>query len=280
MIGHTRIRKAFARHLRSAAAVALFVVSGTASAQISVSPSRLWLSDHQLTSTITLKYQGTQSAQFKVQCAYYEMLRDGSQRKKTTPIEVKDRSLCPWLILSPARVQLAPGQEQVIRVLSRAPSTLPQADYRAHLEIVSSPETSEPSKEAQKKKEPPFKIVSEIAFALPILYRHGSAGGAFFLTEPKLITLASGESGVSVKASIIGPRFLYGDLWVFLLSDIGTARQIGEISGVSSYIPSRVMQFPLKDNEIGHPRGTIRIELHGPREEQGQLYTFGEAKLP
>ena len=149
---------------------------------------------------------------------------------------------------APRRVTVPPGGSQQIRLLFRRPADLQEAEYRAHLWIVSETQPDSFTVDEATGQNQAVKLNVQPAISLPIFVRNGNLTAKSSITDAKL-TRASGGLKAAFRLSREGNRSIYGD-FEFLCTDQGKEIVLHQLRGIAVYTetPYRDLDFdiPLK----------------------------------
>jgi hypothetical protein len=120
---------------RVAAILSVFLVlSALRAAAVSVSPLAVYIDDRSRTGTLTLYNPGSRPEEIRVEFGFGYPTSDDEGNVTVNVTEAApagEPSALPWLQAFPQRLVLEPGQRQVVRIIARPPSGLPQGEYWA-----------------------------------------------------------------------------------------------------------------------------------------------------
>lgn len=128
--------------LRSALLALLCIASaaGPAAASISVSPAAVYIDHRTRSATLTLFNPGPLAAEVEIGFAFGYPVSD-AQGTVTVPLTSTpapgEPSATGWLRAFPRRLQLQPGQQQVVRILAQPPAGLADGEYWGRVLVTS-----------------------------------------------------------------------------------------------------------------------------------------------
>ena len=137
---------------------------------------------------------------------------------------------------APRRVTIPPGGSQQIRLLFRRPADLKEAEYRAHLWIVSEAKP-EAFSTSDGDSEQSVKLAVQPAISLPIFVRNGELTAKASISNPKLVQ-KSGMLNASFTLNRTGTRSVYGD-FDFVCADQGNDVVLHQVRGIAVYMETQ-----------------------------------------
>jgi hypothetical protein len=266
-------------------ALALLATPGRAAwANLQVFPTRLLLTDTQRSAHLSMRLTGNQAERFRITTQFYRMKPDGALEKIDQTV-VADRSAQKMLRFSPRVVDLTPGQEQVVRVMSFSSEPLEDGEYRAHLFFEpAEPDAGSAAAEASKKALS-LKLQARIAIAIPVIVRRGRTTTTAVLSDLRWIMREKSGNSDAFEANLqkSGNGFLYGDIELFYKAK-GQPKpaSVFTATGVASYIDQRKVRFTVQPPtgmrvESG---GVLRLEFRAPADQGGQILAQTESTIP
>lgn len=159
--------------LAGVAGLMLILVLPSVALPVTVSPMAVYISDRTRTGTLTLFNNGTRSEEIEINFAFGYAQSDsiGNVRVEfMDSVPPEEPSLVPFLRAFPQRIQLAPGQRQIVRLLVNPPADLPQGEYWGRV-LVSSIGGQAPVEQSLGDVRVNLQIKTVIAVA--VNYRHG-----------------------------------------------------------------------------------------------------------
>lgn len=252
--------------MRLFALSALLLFSTYIWADLLVYPTRAVISQRQRVVNLTLRNTGTKPETYKMSLVFYRMAPKGSLELVENP-KPEERSAVKLLRFSPRRTTLTPNLEQVVRVMLGGVGNLAEGDYRAHIhfEPTDAPDEGEPSREVTARNESgiSMKLQAKVAVAVPIIYRQGNPKAEVQLARPRLVPAADKkEKAVAFQMMTKGTGFPYGDFLVTFVPKGGDPVTVGELNGVSSYLPDREVVVNLTaPKEVKLSKGILKVEF-------------------
>lgn len=225
--------------------LSLFVFPFQATAQVQVFPTYMTLSDEKISAHLNLRNSTTEPQTYKIEYAYFKMLKNGSFVKEKLP----DDGVSEIIKFSPKKVRLLPGAKQVVRVMLTDLSTLSDGEKYLHLRFVPDTDEEDDAKKEKSKERTSFKLQAKIAVAVPIIVRKGKGNFAGTVSQIKADKDKSGDLNVSLMLKNTGPYYLHGDLEIFGVSGDSEV-PLDKIVGLSSYIPERTFQKNYTSREL------------------------------
>lgn len=258
----------------------LVLFSLDARADLQIFPTRLVLTDSKKITNISLRHFGEKPGQYKVTAVFYRMKSDGTMAI-VNDFKDDEKPLVKYLRFSPRTVTIPPGAEQVVRVVYGGPGNLPEGEYRAHLhfeptDAMEGEVMNLPSEDKRIK----MQLQARIAFAVPIIFKHGKPQYSAKLSNLKVAAPApeTKEPTISLDVEWTGNSFPYGDFVAFLKTEKGES-EVGVVRGVASYVSPRTVTFPaLPDKKITN--GTLRVEFREPEDSGAAVVQKIEAPVP
>lgn len=228
-----------------------------AHANILVAPTRITLEEGQRVGQVAVMNPGSEPVTLRLSFVNYHMQADGTlvESEVALPGEFFADG---FLQHSPRRIQLAPGEEQTVRVLARPPSG-PAREYRSHLRFQAEPpprpqqeDSLGPTRELEIQIQPLYGV------SIPVIVRTGDLNASAGIEN---ISLDRGPNGLLVGFQLTrsGDRSVYGDFRVTFRPAGGEPRVIAQTRGVAVYPPlqAREVRLPLTESLSA---GTLRVE--------------------
>lgn len=249
----------------------------SAFADLQVFPLRVVLSDRNRSSQISVRHRGLRPMRYRITTVFYKMGADGSM----TPLEKtssQDNAADSYFRYSPKQVVLEPNVEQVIRLMMRAPANLPDGEYRTHLRFEGVDEDEgKPGEASGTTAQSQMQLKARLAVAIPIIIRKGQPTLKVSLNDLKVTKTPDHKPAFSVELKKEGNAIAFGDFEVLSIPSGGAPRVIGTINGVSSYIDSRIVSFPLA--EAPSVPGKLKIVFKKPVSEGAGVLAVSETEL-
>jgi fimbrial chaperone protein len=223
-----------------------FLGASEALAQVQIFPTRLTLSDQNVSGYLNLRNASESDRTFELQLVFFQMRPDGSVEKQAQV--PSSHPLVDRLKFSPSRVTLAPGEKQVVRVMMSEFEELPKGESYIHLQVVPDKSVeSQPTRQAQSGAS--LQLNARVAVAVPIIFRKGVTEAVPQILEPRYWTHPGGGLQMQFKLQRKGEGFIVGDLSVFKKTD-QTEELLTSLKGVSSYIDQRLVTAHISADEL------------------------------
>lgn len=271
--------------LRSAAFLLLAASAIPARADLQIHPTRIVLADTVRVANVTLKNLANKAEKYRVRAVFYRMAADGSMEpvdeKKVTPDE---RPLMKYIRFSPREFTLPSQGEQVVRVMYAGPSTLPDGEYRTHLHlepvVEKAGEDDEPAaKQGKPKAKIQMTLEAKLAFAVPVLFRHGKVEASTKLERLRVLKAQDGKSTASVDVVWSGNAYPYGEFVAYLTPKGGERAEAGVVRGIAAYTSPRAVSVPLTVPSEKLSGAKLEVVFREP-DEATKVFGNVEATLP
>ena len=144
---------------------------------------------------LTVGNTGDTTGIYQVEPAFFRMGQDGSLTEVSPPFPANNAERL--VRFSPRQFELAPGQNQIVRIAARIPPGLPPGEYRVHLRVknvgaaVPAPQLAAPTGRGAR-----IQVRIRVARAVRVLVRHGVEAGRASLGS---VTSRSSGGGVAVS---------------------------------------------------------------------------------
>ena len=207
------------------------------------------------------------------------MLKDGSLVEAKSP-KPEERYGDQLFRFSPREVLLAPQVEQIVRIMAIPGEDASEGDYRAHFRFEEVGDSGLAERASATPGQPNMVLQARVAIAVPVVYRNGGSGPEVELRNLEVKARPSGDVFYSVEIDRMGEAYPYGTLRATLIDTDGSARQVGLVKGISSYLDHRTAGYPLDISDLSGSRGsTLRLEYLRPEDEGGKPMSVAETKL-
>ncbi len=180
----------------------------------------------------------------------YQNLEDG---------KVSEHSASEYLRFTPRQVRLLPGERQVVRVMKRNVTALPQGDYRSHLNFSVLPERSldaidEPVNGVR------MQITALISYSIPVVFGIGQNNSAFEIQSYNIINNDK-TSTVTVDISKQGDFGIMGRLEIWKNNSTGSPLRIGTLNGANIFRETDQIRYAIKTNQSIQPEDDLTIKF-------------------
>lgn len=249
------------------------LVSLQSFAKIQVHPLKVFLDQKRKTDSVTVKNLSDQKVSYKISTVHFEQNEKGQMRLKK---EVPESSLTPLVRFSPRVVTLSPGEHQVVRLMVRNISSLPETgDFRTHLRFEQTRSSFE------KKEEGPLSdgevrtnLKVNLAISIPLFFRKGLPDYKVKLTDLKIIPDSPSGPKFNVTMENNGSSYPYGRFELYTVSEGEKQELIGEVNGAQSFVKKREFIYPISGNKSAlknHNQNSYLLEFISMREEQEEV---------
>lgn len=233
-----------------------FINSGFAQGDLMILPKRLVFDGSERSKEINLANTGSDSATYAISIIQYKMTEDGNFKEITTP-EEGQRFATDFLRYYPRRVTLPPNEAQTVRVQLTRTADLQEGEYRSHIYFRAVDEQVALGQEKIEEKENAISINIKAVFgiSIPVIIRNGESTTSIKLSEIQLEE-KDGQALLSLQINRDGNMSVYGNLLVEHVSPAGTKSEVGNVKGISVYVPNSKRTFNL------FLQNTSGIDLH------------------
>lgn len=252
------------------------ILTSSASASLSVFPTRAVITDKLKVVNLTLRHVGDKPRGYKVSLEFYPMNTNGSLGDAKAPTRA-DRAAIGLLRFSPKRTMLEPNIDQTVRVMKAGSKDLPDGDYRAHLLFKAQPSIDTASEREVAQGDVSANVEPLVSVAIPVIYRKGNPTYDVKLANPKPTITGDKKAALAIDISSGSKYFPYGELLVFFQPAAGgEEKQVGFIKGISVYVPKITMTIPLISSPT--PGGKLRVEFRESSEDNPMQFAKLESK--
>ena len=181
---------------------------------------------------------------------------------------------------APRRITIPAGGSQQVRLMLRRPKEIQEAEYRAHLWIVSEgkPPVFDATPDGNKQE---IRLAVQPAISLPVFVRHGALDAKASISDA---VLKSGKEGLNISFSINrdGNRSIYGD-FDFACVDGGKETILRQARGIAVYleIGRRLLSYDLPlGPETVNSCNTVKVTFRSsPNDPQFKGETLAETTV-
>lgn len=212
---------------------------------------------------------------YRITTIFYQMQPDGTM-KALDKVSSTDNPADAYFRYSPKQVNLEPNVEQVVRLMLRAPADLPEGEYRTHLHFEGMDDVEEKGAPGSGN-EAQMMLKARLAVAIPIVIRKGNPSVKVSFQDLKFVKTPDQKPAFSVQMKKEGNAIAYGDFEVVSIPPNGEPKVIGTINGVSSYIDSRLVSFPL--NEAPTIPGKLKVNFKKSVSDGAEIVATTETEL-
>ena len=256
-------------------------------ADLMLHPVRVVIEKNQRAAQVELINNGTETATYRIVLVNRRMSETGGFTSIDTagPGELFADAMIRY---SPRQVTLAPGEEQVIRLILRKPADLAPGEYRSHLQFEKLPD-SKGSKSIESRGSAPVtdigvEITTLVGASIPVIVRQGDTAASAALSQLELQKSPNGQGQLlSLQLDRSGNRSLYGDLAVGFTPNGGSEQMVAKVGGIAVYSPNplRRAQLPLQPPAgMALAHGTLHVTFSERPEAGGKLLAESTLVLP
>lgn len=243
------------------ATLASAALVGPAAAQsLSFKPQRIVLDAKSSTASLSLTNTGQQAETFRIELVDM-VYQDDGKVVPATKTPAGHPSAKDFVRFSPSQVRLEPGETQTVRLLVRAPETLPDGEYRVHAVMRQLPNVTA-VKPALNPNVVAGAIGIEQGVAIPVIIRRGQTTATGSIDAVKVVDAKAGTPGqLDLWLARQGNRSLYTNL---VIKDKAGA-VIFETKGVAVPVPNTKRRFLMPLTDKATPAalrsGTFTLEM-------------------
>lgn len=261
--------------LLTASGAATLHAGDRAAGGVLVAPTRLVFEEGTRSGELTLIHSGTEPVSVRIETVHFRMTAEG---RMVPANEAGDaRWADPLLRFSPRRVELAPGERQVVRVLVRRPADLEPGEYRTHLLFRAVAASAERALARDPGVERVGAAVTPVfGVSIPVLVRHRVEGSRVRIDSASLTRdpARSDDPRLRVRLLRDGDSSVYGDLVVERIGSGGSEVEIAVARGLAVYTPNpeRWVELALsRDPEPGERLRIRYLDHHAHERELASL---------
>ncbi len=241
-------------------------------ADLLITPQRVVFEDRQRTAIIGVVNRSNQARTYDLGWTHMRMDEDGN----LVPVDDETGGVASFVVLSPRRITLEPGQHQTIRLAVRRPANLPEGEYRSHLELraVEMPDDLVTGGGSADGVGAQVKVL--LGFTLPVIVRHGS-GDTDVAIQAQNIDYDANR--LSVRVDRQGPFSTYGNMHVFWRPEPSAQlTTVGRLDAVAVYpeVAGMNVSVPLTpERDINLGQGEIFVYYVDPSQQNAVLAETG-----
>ena len=250
-----------------------------------LSPTRFVLDGTQRTAAVDVINKGDATGSYRIEIVDMIMPERGAIREidngQTDPYSLK-----AFARISPRKVILKPGEDQMVRILLRKPRNLQDGEYRSHLKVTL---TEDNLDEAQTKKPSTnlaIVIRPRLAFTIPIILRQGETHYNVGIEHARVYYAEQDTKKTSPMLELLftheGNRSSMGDLKVTHISPTGKSTVLTYFPGIAIYRDAdrRRISVPLSvPDGVDLTAGQLQVSYTAQQREGGGLIASMSLKL-
>jgi type IV secretory pathway protease TraF len=180
-------------------------------------------------------------------------------------------SAAPYLVVSPARFRLEPGNRTKITVQLKKGASIPTGERRSHLLV----ETT-PVRTPLRRTGGGLEVDVGLGVSTPVILRSGLTAPAVSFTQTRLVRDTEGMLELQTTLSRTGNYSSFGRLEAVMTSE-GKTRTIAEIDNVAVHVDAASRRLTLSLGEAVLPPGELLLTYVGEAEFDGRV--FAEKKF-
>lgn len=233
-----------------------------------LAPTRVVLEKGERFVTVTVRNNGDATGRYKIEMVDATMDENGALKvlDNNTKPEFSARDM---ISLSPSNMTLNPDEFQVVRLLVKKKSDLPDGEYRAHLQVRMT--ESDLTPEGNRPQDNSFGIAVKVnaITVIPVIIRKGETSFNVTVDDAKLLMGGGNDKQapeVKVSMSFSGNRSVVGNIKVTHIASDGKETQVGMLPGVAIYrgVVKRNQTVSLKIPEgsnVNIHSGRLRVDF-------------------
>lgn len=263
------------------AALTLLVITGSASAELMVHPTRVVLTQNERAAQLEIINNSSDTATYRISLVNRRMNDTGAILEATEP-QPGELFADALLRYSPRQVTLQPGAGQTVRLMVRKPGNLADGEYRSHLLFTRQPD-AEPTIRAGGATGNEIGIVLNtlVGVSIPVIVRHGHTAADLTIAHPELRYAGDGSPMLHFQLARTGDQSVYGDLAVVHIPPSGSAQVLTRVNGVAVYVPNSTRQVAMAlPNNTGSLDGMLRVTFREQAKDGGELLSEVTLRLP
>lgn len=242
----------------------IFLFSGEARADLTITPTRVVFQDRDRFATVTLVNTGKEVRSYEMKWLFFRMQESGSPYAPSEK-SVTEFDLSKYIVFQPRRVTLAPGASQKVRLALRRPEVIPPGDYHIHLQFIGVKEQEDP-KPLEKQSDRPkaaAQVEINVGYSIPVILRSGQEAVSVDIGQISMVRNQEDKRlkvFVPVSRKAQEPYGVVGYMYLYHVSPSGRQDLVGEISNANIFpeVNQREFEITLLKEVSG---GSLRIVL-------------------
>lgn len=254
--------------------VLLFLLSAFnifAQGNLLIAPTRIVFKDRQQKTNLNINNIGKDTAVYLISFINYQMLADGSFKQLKNSDSITNRA-DKYLRIFPRKVNLPPGESQVLKLQFRKPLGMKDGEYRSHLYFRADKNVSPLGMKDQDSDSTHLKIQLTPIFgiSIPVIIRTGQLDLSLKLSDTNLTAVNDSIYYLNLSINRSGEESSYGSLKIDFIPNKGKTVEVGLSNGVGIYteLDKRNFSMILRTKEnIKLENGKLLIRYISPRED-------------
>lgn len=251
--------------MRTSLLISLFIVfsvNAFAQGDLLINPFRVVFEDGKTTEELTVANTGADTASYTISFLQYKMQRDGVLKQiheAEEGILFADR----FLRFFPRTITLAPNEAQIVRIQSRTPSGLEDAEYRSHLYFRSVVDESPDMGELADTTALGIQLIPVYGVSIPVIIRQGDLDVEASISDIRIVENEDGSNALEFSILREGNMSTFGHIEIQHVSETGEETRIGRVNGIAVYTPLsyRKVNVPLRiPDNMNVREGSINIK--------------------
>ncbi len=259
----------------------------TGAGDLNLSPKRVVFDAAGHAQTVYVFNRGAGPATYRIELVDRVMTPDGriaaidSNMKKDAAAAARVKSAKDFIIYSPRRVTLQPGESQTIRLRALKPADLADGEYRTHLTVTQVPpedvgltaaEAGSPLGPGQLS----VHVVPLFSLSIPIIVRQGAVDVRAGIESPRLEHPGrSGDVAITLDLTRLGLDSAYGDFEVKEGDDL-----LGTVRGVAVYPEIERRTVEIRLSRTPKPGAGLTISFTDADSKPGTVLAKADFVVP
>lgn len=202
-----------------------------------VSPTRIVFEGGQRFVTVTIRNNGDATGRYKIDLVDTIMNEDGGIKIREDGSK-GEYSAKDMISLSPKGMTLTPDTSQNVRILVKGAATVPDGEYRSHLEVRMTDSDADAKIDGPKEKGFGIALQTKMTTVIPVIVRKGETNFNVTLDDAKLLPAeGAGNAKPTMKVTFgfSGNRSVLADVKVIHAAPDGKETQLAFFRGVAIY---------------------------------------------
>ncbi len=247
-------------------------------ADLLLSPTRVVLENGKRYATVIVKNTGDGVGRYVLEMVDSDMQGNGGIKILDPGVKAANSAL-DIVSIAPHTMTLKPDEYQMVRILVKSMSDLPDGEYRSHLSVrITEADLDLDNNKPNVPNSTSVVPKAKLATIIPVIVRKGDTNYTVTIDDAKLVMGgADGQSQpqILMNMSFSGNRSLLGDVKVTHVAPNGIETQLAFFRGIGIYreVSKRVQTVPLDNIPLGlniH-NGTLHVALMSQENEGSKV---------